>query len=101
MIHVIAHIQLKPGTRERFLAEFRQIVSAVRAEAGCLEYGPTVDAATDIANQHRDENLVTIVEKWESVEHLKAHLAAPHMVEYRPKVQEFIERATLHVLEPA
>jgi quinol monooxygenase YgiN len=101
LIHVIAHIALRPGTREAFLAEFHRIVEPVRAEAGCLEYGPTVDAATEIAAQHRDENLVTIVEKWESVEHLAAHLAAPHMVAYRPKVKDYVVGTTLHVLAAA
>lgn len=101
MIHVIAQIQLRPGTRERFLDEFHKIVPAVHAEEGCLEYGPTVDATTGLDSQHRDENLVTIVEKWESLPHLEAHLSAPHMVEYRPKVKDFVEQSTLHVLEPA
>lgn len=100
MIHVIAQIELKPGTREDFLREFHRIVPLVRKEAGCLDYGPTVDAETDIANQHRNPRRVTIIERWESVEHLQAHLSAPHMVEYRPKVKPFIERTTLDVLQP-
>ena len=101
MIHVIAQIQLHPGTRGQFLAEFHKIVPAVRDEEGCIEYGPTSDIATDIADQHRDENLVTIIEKWESLSHLKAHLVAPHMVEYRIKVRDFVASMALHVLEPA
>ncbi len=101
MIHVIAHIEVKPGTRDAFLAEFQKIVEPVRAEAGCIEYGPTVPAATDIGAQHTDENLVTIVEKWESVPHLEAHLAAPHMEEYRPKVADYVVNTTLHVTDPA
>ena len=101
MIHVIAQIQLHPGTRGQFLAEFHKIVPAVCEEQGCMEYGPTSDAKTDIANQHRDENLVTIIEKWESLNHLKAHLVAAHMVDYRSKVKDFVASTTLHVLEPA
>ncbi len=34
MIHVIATIELNPGTREAFLEEFRKLVPLVRAEAG-------------------------------------------------------------------
>ena len=101
MIHVIAQIQLKPGTREQFLAEFHKIVPDVRNEAGCIEYGPTVDAETGLDNQHRDPNLVTIVEKWESLPHLESHLVAPHMEAYRPKVREYVRNSTLYVLEPA
>ena len=101
MIIVIATITLKPGTRDSFLAEFNQIVPPVLQEEGCIEYGPTVDADTPIENQHTNENRVTIVEKWTSVECLTAHLQAPHMVEYRPKVKDFVESAELRVLESA
>ncbi|MBI1830559.1 MAG: antibiotic biosynthesis monooxygenase, partial [Planctomycetes bacterium] len=46
MIHVIATITVKPGKRDAFLAEFHRIVPAVHAEAGCIEYGPSVDVAS-------------------------------------------------------
>lgn len=101
MIHVIAQIDLKPGTRDDFLREFHRIVPLVRKEAGCLDYGPTIDAETDIENQDRNPQRVIIIERWESVEHLKAHLSAPHMVAYRPKVKPFIAGATLYVLQPS
>ncbi|MEQ9406309.1 MAG: putative quinol monooxygenase [Fuerstiella sp.] len=101
MIIVIATIQCRPGTRDKFLAEFNQIVADVRAEAGCIEYGPTVDAATDLDKQDRDFNRVVIVEKWESLETLKAHLQAPHMEAYRPRVRAYVESSELRVLEAA
>ena len=101
MITVIATITLKPGTRERFLEEFHQIVPLVLQEEGCVEYGPTTDASTPIVNQHVDENRVTIVEKWTSVACLEAHLTAPHMIDYRPKVKDFVESSELRVLEAA
>jgi quinol monooxygenase YgiN len=102
MIHVIATVELHEGRRDDFLAEFRKVVPDVRAEAGCLEYGPTVDAATGIPAQLPVRpDVVTIVEKWESLAHLKAHLVAPHMAAYRPRVKEMIVRATLVILEPA
>lgn len=98
MISVIATVQCRPGFRDRFLDEFHQIVPAVLQEEGCVEYGPTIDAVTDLNNQHCDDNRVTIIEKWESLEHLKAHLVAPHMMDYRPKVKDFVESTELRVL---
>lgn len=102
MIHVIATVELTPGGRDAFLAEFNQIVPLVRAEAGCLEYGPTVDYPTDIAAQPppRDDTVV-IMEKWQDLESLKAHLTAPHMVAYRPKVKHLVVRSQLQILGPA
>lgn len=101
MIHVLATIELHPGRREDFLAEFHQIIPAVRQEAGCLEYGATIDLATDIAAQPElRPNTVVVVEKWASVDALKAHLVAPHMVAYRPKVRDFVAATRLQILAP-
>ncbi len=101
MIHVIATIELNPGRRDDFVREFHRIVPAVRQEKGCLEYGPAVDLATGLSAQTPlRADVVTIVEKWESLADLQAHLVAPHMVEYRPRVKELVVRTTLQVLEP-
>lgn len=102
MIHVIATIEIAEGRRDEFLAEFWKIVPAVRAEDGCLEYGPTVDAPTDIGSQkQKGDNVVTVVERWTTLDALKAHLVAPHMQEYRPKVKDLVQCSTLHILKPA
>lgn len=102
MIHVIATIDLAPGTREAFLAEFRKIIADVRAEAGCIEYGPAIDAETGIPTQYRiGANRVMVMEKWESVDALKAHAVAPHMQAYRVRVKDFVRGMELRVLSPA
>ncbi len=101
MIIVIATVQCTEGHREDFLQEFRSIVPTVLEEDGCIEYGPTVDAATDIGKQNKNGDRVTIVEKWESLEALKAHLVAPHMENYRPRVKDYVASSELRVLESA
>lgn len=102
MICVVAAIEVAEGRRDDFLAEFRKIVPAVLNEAGCLEYGPMTDVSTNIAAQPPvRENVVTVVEKWESLDALEAHLIAPHMLEYRKAVKELVVGATLSILEPA
>ena len=102
MIHVIATVELIPGKREPFLAEIRRLVPQVRAEKGCLEYGPAVDVATNIPVQLPvRENVVTVVEKWEDLEALERHLVAPHMKEYRGRVKEFVAKTELRILAPA
>jgi quinol monooxygenase YgiN len=102
MLIVLATIELNPGKREAFLAEFRKIVPAVRAEAGCIEYFPAIDTASGLPVQGPlREDLVIVVEKWESLAALQAHLVAPHMMEYRPKVKEFVKNVSLQLLAPA
>jgi quinol monooxygenase YgiN len=102
MIHVIATITIKPGKRDAFLAEFHRIVPLVHAEAGCLEYGPTIDVASGMSVQGPlRENVAVIIEKWESLDALKAHTQAPHMADYRVRVKDFVESVTLQILTPA
>jgi quinol monooxygenase YgiN len=102
MIVVLATIELQPGKRPEFLAEFRKIVPKVRAESGCLEYFPAIDTVSGLPAQGptRDD-MVVVIEKWESVPALEAHLIAPHMMEYRPKVKEFVKGVSLQILSPA
>ena len=100
MIVVLAHIELNPGTRDAFLSEFRKIVPLVRAERGCLEYFPAVDHGTEIKSQVAlGSDAILVVERWENTAALEAHLAAPHMVEYRPKVKDYVKQVTLRILE--
>jgi quinol monooxygenase YgiN len=101
MIVVIATVEVAAGRREDFLAEFRKVMPLVQAEAGCIEYGPTIDAATDISVQGPPRNdVAVIVEKWESVPALKAHLSAPHMHEYRARVKDLVKKVSLQILQP-
>src|SRR5207253_8571129 len=83
MIHVVATITLTPGVRPAFLDVFRWLTPHVRAEQGCIEYQAAIDVPTTLAVQEgpRDD-VVTVVEKWESLDALYAHTQAPHMTEY-------------------
>lgn len=101
MINVIASIKVKESCLDSFLEIFKANVANVLNEEGCLEYAPTVDFKTELAPQALDSNTVTIIEKWESVEHLRAHLVAPHMLEYKSKVADLVEKVSLKVLESA
>jgi quinol monooxygenase YgiN len=47
------------------------------------------------------EDVVVVCEKWESLAALEAHLIAPHMMDYRPKVKDFIKKVGLQILSPA
>jgi quinol monooxygenase YgiN len=101
-ILVIATIKLAAGRRADFLKEFHLLMPLVQAEAGCLEYGPAIDRQPGIPGQPavRDD-VVTVVEKWESLPALHAHLAAPHMETYRNTVSEMVTGVEIRVLDPA
>lgn len=101
MIHVLAIITTKPGMRDAILREFRANVPAVHAESGCIEYGPAIDAegAGNIQTKIGQDSFV-VIEKWSSLEALKAHAAAPHMIAYAAKVRDLIASRVIHVLSP-
>lgn len=101
MIHVIATVQLAPGTRDAYLDVFRRLTPLVREEEGCIEYQATVDEPTPLGAQElAGDNVVVVVEKWESVAALQAHAAAPHMADYREQVRDYVRGVSLQVLRP-
>lgn len=79
----------KPGCREQFV---RKIVTAgilteIRNEAGCLGY--------DYYFSAQDENVVLLIERWESEAHVRVHLTQPHMAQLRKIKEEYIETTRL------
>ena len=102
MIHVLAIITAKPGMRDAILTAFRANMPAVHAENGCLEYGPAIDAEGLGGMQTKfGPDAFVVIEKWESLDALKAHAASPHMAAYGAKTREMIASRVIHVLSPA
>ena len=101
MIHVIATIELKTGCRDDYIIILSNNVPKVKAEDGCLAYEPTIDieSGLPIKSEIRD-NVVTIVEAWETLEDLHAHLKTEHMAAYREAVQDYVAGLTVRVLKP-
>ena len=102
MIHVLAIITAKPGMREHILEAWRGNVEAVRAEDGCIAYDAVVDVRDGAAGfaQFGADSFV-VVERWASMEALRAHGAAPHMKAYASKVKDYTASRAIHVLEAA
>lgn len=100
-IHVVAIITAKPGLRDALLESFRANVPAVLAENGCIEYQATIDAEGLGAVQTKfGDDTFVVVEKWENLDALKAHAAAPHMAAYAAKSKDMIADRVIHVLSP-
>jgi quinol monooxygenase YgiN len=102
MIHVIAIVTAKPGTRDGMLEAFRSIIPVVHAEAGCIEYGAATDADGVGGFQARlGPDTFLVIEKWESLAHLRAHSDSRHMATFHAKVNDLIASRVVHVLSPA
>jgi quinol monooxygenase YgiN len=101
MLYVIATIELNEDCKDDFLAILRRNVPNVIAEKGCITYEPTVDADSGIPIQiDLRPDVVTIVEAWESLDDLQAHLKTPHMAAYRKEVEDLVKHVRLQVLKP-
>jgi quinol monooxygenase YgiN len=101
MIHVIAIITAKPGKRAEILQHFRANVPNVLNEKGCIEYGAAIDAQNALAFQAKwGEDTFLVVEKWDSMDALKAHAAAPHMAAYGARTKDLIASRVIHILSP-
>jgi len=98
MINVIASICVKTGALSDYLVILKANMSSVRKETGCIEYVPMVDIDAKLPAQVIDKDVVTIIEKWESLETLHAHLGSSHMLEYREKVRNIVVSVTVKVL---
>ena len=102
MIHVLAILTAKPGMRDAVLTAFRANMPAVRAEQGCIEYGPAIDLeGFGPVQTPLGPDTFVVIEKWESAEALKAHAAAPHMAAYAAKTRDLLASRVIHVLAPA
>lgn len=101
MITVIASITVKEGELARFLETFKANVPLVRAEEGCIEYFPTIDVDSGLPVQVHEASTVTIIEKWQSLDALKAHLTTPHMLAYKEQTKDLVVGISLKVLQEA
>ena len=101
MIHVIASIKIKVGQLDEFIELFKANVPNVLKEEGCIEYLPTIDLETVLPPQLIEPHVLTVIEKWESLDALYAHLNAPHMLKFKEDAKDLIESISLKILSKA
>lgn len=79
----------KDGCREAFVREIVEagILTLIRQEAGCLAY--------DYYFSAQDENVVLLIERWESAEHQRIHMQQPHMTHLREIRDKYIAATKL------
>ena len=82
-----------PGKREAFVGKVKAegIVSAVRAEDGCIRY--------DYYFSEKDPDEILLIEEWESKKHQQVHIEQPHMARLREIKTDYIVSSTLGEFE--
>lgn len=101
MLTVIAEIRTRPGQhhRQAVLDEFAKIIPTVLEEAGCHGYAPMVDTAANVSFQATNPDSIVMVEQWETVAHLEAHLQTPHMKAWGEAVKSDVLETHIRILE--
>ena len=101
MVNLVVTTIVKNGKMDAFLAECARVRPLVLAENGCHAYEFSRDIQSPLPIQEPvNPERVTLVEKWETMEALKAHLETPHMKAFGPKVKDLRESVSARVLEP-
>ena len=78
MIVVIGSFRIPPSMIEVVRPVMEAMITASRAEQGCIEYAYALDVL--------DEGLVRVSEKWRDREALEAHFRTAHIAEWRAQV---------------
>ncbi|WP_286238564.1 putative quinol monooxygenase [Neptuniibacter halophilus] len=99
MIHVIATIEATDGQRDAVLQALFNVRSDVFKEPGCYAYEPLIDTPEGLPRQvEYRQDVITLIEQWESVADLESHLNTPHMRAYHQAVGEWISDVKLQIL---
>lgn len=101
MIDVIAFITIKENNTSKFIKLFKENMPHVLKEKGCIAYYPTIDLQTQLEIQNYNPKQIVVVEKWENLPSLEAHLETSHMKSFFKSTQHIVENITLKVLQEA
>jgi quinol monooxygenase YgiN len=101
VVYVVVTNQIREGRMADFLAACKIVQPKVLAEKGCIAYDYIREIASPLGAQEPvDDQRVTLVEKWESLDALAAHGQAPHVKEFGASVRDLREKVTIRVGEP-
>jgi len=99
MINVIAIITAQEGQRDELLDAFKAVVPLVHKEKGCIEYQPVTDTENAGSQAKIGDDSYMVIEKWETMDDLRAHAASSHMAEYGKKVGHLVADRQVYVLD--
>ena len=83
MIKVVARTLVREECIEAYHALAREIVAATQSERGCISY--TMNQSAE------DRRLHAMIEAWEDMDALKAHMASEHFGRIVPQMAQYAE----------
>lgn len=86
---VLAKVQPKEGCQDTIIEIADELIYETLQEEGNIDY--------QLLKSIKDDTL-TFVEKWESPEALKKHMASPHFLNFGEESGEFVENMDIQVI---
>jgi quinol monooxygenase YgiN len=92
LLTVVAVMNAAPGKADELRSTLESLVKPTLAEAGVVNY--------DLHESVDAPGRFVFYENWESAEHLDAHLATPHLVDFAGRLGDLLDAdgLTLHRL---
>jgi quinol monooxygenase YgiN len=85
---ILVEFRLKPGTRDRFLAEVEPDArDSVAKEPGCRRF--------DVLVPEDEADVVWLYEIYDDAAAFDAHMETPHLKEFRAAIEPIVERSTI------
>jgi len=87
MLVVIAKLAVKPGNKAELLALAHELITATRAELGCISYA--------LLDDPQDAGACVFLEEWTDKPALAQHLTTAHISEWHQKSKELLAGKTM------
>ena len=88
-ILVLAKIEPKDGCLDSIVELADELIYETLQEEGNIDYQLLKSI---------DDEILTFVEKWESPDTLKRHMASPHFLNFGEESEEFVKNMTIQVI---
>lgn len=88
-ILVLANIEPKDGCQDSIIEVSKELIDESLLEEGNIDYQLLKPI---------DKDTLTFVEKWESLDALKRHMASPHFLNFSEDTEEFVKNMTIQVI---
>ena len=88
-IVVLAKVYPKNGCKDSIIEISEELIEKTREEDGNIEYQLLMSL---------NDNTLTFVEKWETLDALKKHMASPHFQSFGKETQDFVENMDIQVI---
>ena len=89
-IIVLAKITPKKGCTDTIVEISKELIETTLQEEGNIDY--------QLLQSTESDNL-TFVEKWETLDALKQHMASPHFQSFSAESAEFVENMDIQVID--